>query len=785
MRQSNMGRSISLTVFLLLVCSARAESRGSGGAVSGRVQMPDVCSPSVSPAVVYLEPAEGRQTSLESASETAEAGRFHVDSARVVLVNQRGLQFVPRVQAIALGQTIRFTNEDGETHNVHVVSPGFAFNQSMAPGQFREFAPSKLGVMRLACDIHMHMRAFVVISPTPWVRVCDREGRYEFDDVPSGRYILSAWHEMGDPVRREITIGDTKRTDMPDVVLTSSLAPARVAVGNEVAPARLWADVIDRIGVVLAASRDAASRPGGVAKARRLADDAYWVEFESSDMETAVNKYLGFAQARKLERQFHAISVASRNVAEKRQPVSVMAELCHQMLLDLTTVATALNAKGVTDRSRIDLVARQIDSRSEAGNLPADLAATSGPSGDLRTLFEALKIGFRRVIDIAERNDRDEAAAELSTVYMTEFEPLERYFLGRSPQSVRELEIRFNSLRGDLAAGLKGDELAARISGLSTTVESLVDRLESRPVGAFGPAFVASLVTILREGVEVILVVAMLLALVSRAALGSGDGSSLDPRGSDAAKAASDRASRAIWWGIGLAALASLATAVLLNVLVISTSGAVREILEGAVMLVAAGILFYVSYWLVSQLEAKRWMDFLKKQARHGLELGGQGTLAVTAFLAVYREGAETSLMYQALLGSEGRTQAGFLGLTAGLTLGIVILAVIAYLIRATSVRLPMRVFFKFSGLFLFALAIVFAGNGVFELQNAGILLTTNLAWLGRGLPWVGLYPNLQVISVQGLLLAGAILAWLVVPQASLQPGAPAAQGVSLAAKRS
>ena len=71
-----------------------------------------------------------------------------------VLVNQRGLQFVPRVQAIALGQTVRFTNQDGETHNVHVVSPGFAFNQSMAPGQFQDFTPDRPGVMRLACDIH-------------------------------------------------------------------------------------------------------------------------------------------------------------------------------------------------------------------------------------------------------------------------------------------------------------------------------------------------------------------------------------------------------------------------------------------------------------------------------------------------------------------------------------------------------------------------------------------------------------------------------------------------------
>ena len=65
---------------------------------------------------------------------------------------------------------------------------------------------------------------------------------------------------------------------------------------------RPWADVIDRIGVTLAASRDAATRPGELAKARRLADDAYWGEFESSDMETAVRKYLGFGRAGAMER---------------------------------------------------------------------------------------------------------------------------------------------------------------------------------------------------------------------------------------------------------------------------------------------------------------------------------------------------------------------------------------------------------------------------------------------------------------------------------------------------
>ncbi len=127
--------------------------------------------------------------------------------------------------------------------------------------------------------------------------------------------------------------------------------------------------------------------------------------------------------------------------------------------------------------------------------------------------------------------------------------------------------------------------------------------------------------------------------------------------------------------------------------------------------------------------------------------------------------------MYQALLGTEGRTRPGLLGLAAGLAVGLILLALVALLIRASTVRLPIRTFFKFSGMFLFALAIVFAGNGVFELQNAGLLLTTNITWLGRGLPWAGLYPNLQVISVQGLLLAGAILAWLLIPQTSPSAG--------------
>jgi high-affinity iron transporter len=399
--------------------------------------------------------------------------------------------------------------------------------------------------------------------------------------------------------------------------------------------------------------------------------------------------------------------------------------------------------------------------------------------------LHALERGFRRVVERANQDAPDEAAAELTTVYMTEFEPLERYLLGRSPQAVRPLEIRFNQLRGDLTTGLKGDDAQARVGAIVGDVEKLLDQLQVRPVGAFGPAFVASLVTIVREGIEVILVIAMLLAVVSKASRRPTDAAIDGSDGAGLSHEAGDRAKRAIWWGVGLAGVASILTAVVLNALVVSASGQFREILEGVVLMTASAILFYVSYWLVAQAESKRWLDFLKRQANQGLALGGRGALAVTAFLAVYREGAETALMFQAMVGAEARTRAGLLGVTAGLALGFILLAVIAYLIRATSVRLPLQSFFKLSGMFLFALAIAFAGNGVFELQNAGILITTNVSWIGRGLPWLGIYPNLQVLSVQALLLAGAILAWVVVPKPAAKPKPAPVSGMSLAAKRS
>jgi len=769
--------------------------------VSGIVKMPEICSPALSPAVVYLTPVEAdgkaiRVSTLVPNSQALQPSHAALaiesnngkrttgngpktNETNVVVVSQRGLQFTPRVQAIALGQKVRFTNQDNETHNVHIVTPGFEFNQVGGPGDLLEFTPAKQGVMRLACNIHTHMTGFVVVSPTPWVRVCGPDGRFRIDDVPDGRYILTAWHESGPPLITRIEVTGGKPLELATIVLTGPPDSSRSGQPDPGQQSQLavrpWSDVLDSISQAIAASADAAARHGQLAKARRLAEDAYWVEFEGSDLETAVRRYLGFGRCGDLERQFRAICVAVRDVGEKRQPPSRIDVLSKKLMMDLISVVQVLKAKGITDRTRMDAPALALN-REAVGNPVLEVADSAVSPAESAALLLALKLGFRRVQSEAEQSGPDSAASELTAVYMTEFEPLERRLFAYSPEDIRSLEIRFNTLRGELSRGIKGQELTGQLEDLVSGVEALLAKAESRRAGTFGAAFFASIVTIVREGLEVILVLAMLIALVSKAFTpanakgGNGRCADLDDVGMptiepNSVLPAKARALRSIWWGTALAAAASIATAIALSALVASVQGGARETLEGVVMLAAAGVLFYVSYWLISHVEAKRWMDFLKQQAQRGLEFGGRGALGLTAFLAVYREGAETALLYQALLGSEGRSHAGLVGLLVGLIAGLGILVVIAAIIRATTVRLPVRTFFKLTGFFLYALSVVFAGNGVFELQNAGVLRTTNLTWLGHGLPSLGLYPNVQVVSVQLLLLAGAVLAWFLIPR--------------------
>lgn len=245
-----------------------------------------------------------------------------------------------------------------------------------------------------------------------------------------------------------------------------------------------------------------------------------------------------------------------------------------------------------------------------------------------------------------------------------------------------------------------------------------------------------SFTILFREGVEAMLVVAALVAYLRRSGFGDKVG--------------------VIWKGVVWALGASVGAAWLLNSL-IKTSGAQQEAIEGVTMLIAAVVLIYVSYWLTAKRDADRWQAFIKEKMDRALGRGNLFALGFVAFLAVFREGAETILFYQALMAG---TSGEFDAIGAGMALAVVGLIVVYLMVRLASVRLPLGLFFGGTAILLYLMALVFAGQGILELQVSGLLHTTKL----EGWPmisWLGMFPTLESMACQGVVLALLPLGWV------------------------
>lgn len=305
------------------------------------------------------------------------------------------------------------------------------------------------------------------------------------------------------------------------------------------------------------------------------------------------------------------------------------------------------------------------------------------------------------------------------------FERIEPQLAARDHERAEAFEARLEELNAALAAR---DPIRARTA--ADQAEELLGALTSGPDGTPGwAAFLQSFGILFREGIEALLLCTALAAA--------------------AVKAGNRAGSRAIWQG-ALAALAvSLATAVLVDrVLHLAPAG--REAIEGLTMLLAAGVLFYVSYWLLSKLEVARWMAYLSARVR---DSESRWALASVAFLAVYREGVETVLFYQALSAVAAPVPIWSGALVAAIALTGVGAAVIKF-----GLRLPIRPLFAITGTLLYFLAFIFTGQGIHELQEAGWLGMTPVTGVPR-IGWLGVYPTLETLAGQAVLVTLAIVA--------------------------
>ncbi len=166
-------------VFQRVLCLVLSLAVGSAwaGTIEGRVQCHRF---QAEDSVVYVDDIAGPVPAPE----------------RVVIMDQRGLRFVPHVLAIQVGTTVEFANSDPLAHNVFSISAPKRFNLGLYPrGTVRSIKFDQPGVVQLLCNVHQEMSAFIVIVSNPYFARPAADGRFRIDGVPPGHHRLRCWHE--------------------------------------------------------------------------------------------------------------------------------------------------------------------------------------------------------------------------------------------------------------------------------------------------------------------------------------------------------------------------------------------------------------------------------------------------------------------------------------------------------------------------------------------------------------------------------------------------------------
>lgn len=339
----------------------------------------------------------------------------------------------------------------------------------------------------------------------------------------------------------------------------------------------------------------------------------------------------------------------------------------------------------------------------------------------------------------------------------------ERATNGISGARVSQIELQFKTCRQIAKKAGTLEDFKKEIATLIQMLHEDANTLDgvspdssastaSEDTGSSGSAaalvWTSSFTIILREGFEAILIVGAIVAYLKVSA------------GDD--KKEKSRKARPVYLGALIGIAASFGLAWLLNAVKLANTAS-QEIIEGVTALIAVCVLYYVSNWMLSKSETDAWTGYIKKKVARSSERGSMIALAFTAFLAVFREGAEVVLFYQPLLnqGNDASVWSGFI-------IGCICLVIVWLIIHLLSVKIPIKPFFIATSILMFIMSIAFLGAGIKELIEGDVIGATSPAWL-QWIPYtdfldmLGIYPVLETLIPQLILLIITIIIFIVV----------------------
>lgn len=345
-----------------------------------------------------------------------------------------------------------------------------------------------------------------------------------------------------------------------------------------------------------------------------------------------------------------------------------------------------------------------------------------------QTPIDTTKSQLSAAISAFHNHEYAKANTLAVSAYLDGFELIENSLDARDEVLRKNIEVNLINLRQVINTA--GEE--AKLMQLSAEIFSQLDEAEQLLTGAAlssSALFSASLVILLREGLEALLVVIALMTVL------------IKTNRRDALKY--------VHAGWVLALIAGIATWAVAQS-IIDISGASREVMEGVAALLAAVMLLYVGIWMHSKTNAEQWQAYIQKHINTQLRAGTLWGLTLLSFIAVYREVFETVLFYQSLLTQAASEQ--YSVAVSGFVTGAVILAVVAWAILKYSIKLPIARFFSMTTYLLLALAFILMGKAISALQEAAVIgisalpVHVDLPWIGVGSTWQGAFAQIAVI---------------------------------------
>ena len=460
---------------------------------------------------------------------------------------------------------------------------------------------------------------------------------------------------------------------------------------------------------------------GDFSNAKKTFQQAQYDGYKNSEMEMSVRTNRSSEISSAINQQFYNLI----RLSEQSDQMTEIAYQSTQLLQDIEEQLPNLP----TTREEQNVQAMQSDTQTANDNADQDWAKISTD----------INQRIQQAIVLYQQGDAKKAMLSVQNTYFDVFENsgMENKIGSRDSNFKAELEGYFTRLVSLMKAG-QGDKLQDQAVGLSQNLAKAVEMLQGGEQSDWS-MFLYSLLIILREGLEALLIVAAIVAYMVK----NNHHDKLP----------------VIRQSVYVALAASVVTAFIFQ-LIFENSGQNRELLEGFTMIIAVFMLFSMSYWLLSKVEAQNWKRYLEGKLSTALTAGSLFGLWVTSFLAIYREGAETVLFYYALIG-DAKSAVSLAYLLAGFVSGAILLAICYFIMRYSVVKLPLKPFFMVTGSFMYMMAFVFAGKSVLELIEGKLFEPTLVASVPE-ISWLGVYPYVETLVPQAILILAAIFAFFV-----------------------